>query len=82
LPIFGLNKNHHDHPFATGNLLPSFKVDNITIILKGFNERITSLESETISTKLFFLLNENFREEAQIEFFEPGNYIVNISINN
>jgi hypothetical protein len=61
LPIFGLNKKHHDHPFATGDLLPPFKVDNIIIISKGFNERITSLESETIITKLFFLLNENFR---------------------
>jgi len=69
--------------------LPSIKVDNV-IVAKGFFERMTSLEShfkssETTLVEVTFPFHGKFqmgRDEVEIEFFEPGSYIVNISINN
>lgn len=69
--------------------LPRNKVDNV-IVLKGNYERITSLEShykstETTLTEVAFPFRAKLqiaREEIEIEFFERGSYIVNISINN
>jgi hypothetical protein len=69
--------------------LPAFRVDNV-IVAKGYFERMTSLEShfkstETTLMEVTFPFRGKFqiaREEIEIEFFEPGSYTVNISINN
>lgn len=69
--------------------LPAFRVDNV-IVAKGYFERMTSLEShfkstETSLMEVTFPFRGKFqiaREEIEIEFFEPGSYTVNISINN
>jgi hypothetical protein len=74
---------------SLGGQLPRFKVDNV-VILKGNYERLTSLEShykstETSLMEVAFPLRVKLqiaREEIEIEFFEPGSYTVNISINN
>jgi hypothetical protein len=68
--------------------LPTLKVDNI-FVAKGSFERITSLEthfksSETTLIEVNFPFKGKFqigREEVEIEFFEVGSYIVDISIN-
>ena len=74
---------------SIGGQLPRFKVDNV-VILKGSYERLTSLESHFKSTETS-LMDVSFplrvklqiaREEIELEFFEAGSYIVNISINN
>lgn len=67
---------------------PRFKVDN-TQVSKGSFERMTSLESHLKSTETSFMdVSFPFRvkliiakEEVEIEFHEPGNYIVEIVIN-
>lgn len=73
---------------TSGFEMPRFKVDN-TIILKGFYQRITSLESHLKSTETS-LMEVTFplrvklqiaREEVEVEFLEPGSYSVNIQIN-
>ena len=69
--------------------LPAFRVDNVFVAL-GSYERLTSLEShfkstETTLTEVNFPFRAKLqiaREEVEIEFFERGSYIVNISINN
>jgi len=74
---------------SLGGQLPRFKVDNV-VILKGNYERLTSLEShykstETSLMEVAFPLRVKLqiaREEIEMEFFEPGSYTVNISINN
>ena len=69
--------------------MPKYKVDNVQV-MKGFYERLTSLESHLKSTETS-LMEVSFpfrvklnisREEVEIEFFEQGSYTVNISINN
>ena len=72
-----------------GGQSPSMKVDN-TLLLKGSFQRQTSLEthlksSETTYHDVMFPFRVKLqisREEIEIEFFEPGSYTVNISINN
>lgn len=74
---------------SIGGQLPSFKVDNI-VVLKGFYQRQTSLEShyKSTETSLFeitFPLRIKLmiaREEVDIELFEEGSYTINIAINN
>jgi len=74
---------------SVGGQLPKFKVDNV-VILKGNYERLTSLEShykstETSLMEIRFPLRVKLqiaREEIEMEFFEAGNYTVNIAINN
>jgi len=74
---------------TSAGVTPSMKVDNVQI-LKGLFERQTSLESHLKSTETTFMevtfpFRGKFqmgREEVEIEFFEAGSYIVNISINN
>jgi hypothetical protein len=74
---------------SSGFTMPRFTVDNVQV-LKGHFERQTSLEShlkssETTFTEVTFPFRGKFqiaREEVEIEFFEAGSYIVNISINN
>jgi hypothetical protein len=69
--------------------LPQLRIDNV-VILKGNYERMTSLEAHYKSTETS-LLEVRFplrvklqiaREEIEMEFFEAGNYTVNIAINN
>lgn len=74
---------------SIGGQLPAFKVDNI-VVLKGFYQRQTSLEThyKSTETSLFeitFPLRIKLmiaREEVDIELFEEGSYTINISINN
>jgi hypothetical protein len=74
---------------SIGGQMPSFRVDNV-VVVKGFFERMTSLESHLKSTETSlmevtfpfrgkFMIN---REEIEIELFEAGSYTVNIAINN
>ena len=74
---------------SLGGQLPAFKVDNV-VVVKGFFERMTNLETHFKSTETSlievtfpfrgkFMIN---REEIEIEFFEKGSYTVNIAINN
>jgi hypothetical protein len=74
---------------SLGGQLPAFRVDNV-VVVKGFFERMTSLESHFKSTETSlmevtfpfkgkFMIN---REEIEIEFFEAGSYTVNVAINN
>jgi hypothetical protein len=74
---------------GVGGQLPKYKVDNV-LVIKGYFERQTSLESHFKSTETT-LTNVTFpfrvklliaKEDVEIEFFEQGSYIVNISINN
>jgi hypothetical protein len=73
---------------SSGATMPRYKVDNVQV-LKGHYERLTSLESHLKSTEttiievIFpFRVKLNIgTEEVEIEFFESGSYIVNISIN-
>ncbi|TAL51036.1 MAG: hypothetical protein EPN92_01070, partial [Chitinophagaceae bacterium] len=73
---------------SSGFSVPRYTVDNVQV-LKGNYERMTSLESHLKSTETSLMdvvfplrvkLNMT-REEVEIEFFEPGSYTVNISIN-
>ena len=74
---------------SLGGQMPSFRVDNV-IVVKGFFERMTSLESHLKSTEtslmeVTFPFRGKFqiaREEIEIEFFEAGSYTVTIAINN
>jgi len=74
---------------SSGFSMPRYTVDNVQV-LKGHFERQTSLESHLKSTETTLMevtfpirLKLNIaREEVEIEFLEPGSYIVNISINN
>ena len=74
---------------SSGFSMPRYTVDNVQV-LKGHFERQTSLESHLKSTETTlmevtfpFRVKLNIaREEVEIEFLEPGSYIVNISINN
>jgi hypothetical protein len=74
---------------SSGFTMPRFTVDNVQV-LKGHFERQTSLESHLKSTETTFIevlfpFRAKFqiaREEVEIEFFEAGNYTVNIAINN
>ena len=74
---------------TTFGVVPPMKVDNVQV-LKGHFERQTSLESHLKSSEttlievIFpFRIKLNIgREEVEVEFFESGSYIVNISINN
>jgi hypothetical protein len=74
---------------TTFGVTPPMKVDNVQV-LKGHFERQTSLESrlkssETTLMEVTFPIRVKLnigREEVEIEFLEPGSYIVNISINN
>jgi hypothetical protein len=74
---------------AIGGQLPQYKVDNV-LVVKGFYDRKTSLESHLKSTETtltdvtypFRAKLQMTREEVEIEFFERGSYTVNISINN
>jgi hypothetical protein len=74
---------------SLGGQLAAFRVDNV-VVVKGFFERMTSLETHFKSTETSlmevtfpfrgkFMIN---REEVEIEFFESGSYTVNIAINN
>ena len=77
------------HAQTSAGPVPPMKVDNVQV-LKGHYERMTSLESHLKSTETTLIevvypmrLKLNIgREEVEIEFFEQGSYIVNISINN
>lgn len=72
-----------------GGQVAPMKVDN-TLLIKGSFQRQTNLESHYKSTETtyhdvifpFRVKLQISREEVEIEFFEPGSYIVNISINN
>jgi hypothetical protein len=72
-----------------GGQVPAIKVDNLEII-KGTFQRQNSLESHLKSTETTFhdvmfpfrAKLQMSREEIEIEFFEPGSYTINISINN
>lgn len=72
-----------------GGQIPPIKVDNL-ILLKGSFQRQTSLENHYKSTETTFhdiiypfrIKLQMSREEIEVEFFEPGSYTVNISINN
>ena len=69
--------------------VPPMKVDN-TLLIKGSYQRQTSLESHYKSSETsyhdvmfpFRVKLQISKEEIDIEFFEPGNYTVNVSINN
>jgi len=73
---------------SSGATMPRYTVDNVQV-LKGHYERLTSLESHLKSTEttiievIFpFRIKLNIgTEEVELEFFESGSYIVNISIN-
>ena len=70
-------------------VVPAMKVDNVQV-LKGHYERQTNLEShlkssETTLIEVVFPIRLKLnigREEVELEFFESGSYVVNISINN
>lgn len=72
-----------------GGQVSPMKVDNL-LLIKGSFQRQTSLESHLKSTETtyhdvmypFRAKLQISREEIEIEFFEPGSYVVNISINN
>jgi hypothetical protein len=75
-------------PSLSGTLA-QYKVDNV-IVIKGFFERQTTLETHYKSTETS-LIEVTFpfriklmmaREEVELEFFEQGSYVVNIAINN
>ncbi len=71
-----------------GQIAP-LKVDNV-VVVKGFYERMTSLEThykstETSLMEVTFPFRGKFmigRDEVEVEFFERGSYTVNIAINN
>ena len=73
---------------SSGFTMPRYTVDNVQVLMGHF-ERMTSLESHLKSTEtslmevIFpFRAKLNIaREEVEIEFFESGNYTVNIQIN-
>ena len=66
-----------------------YKVDNL-VLLKGSYQRQTNLEVHYKSTETSYLdvmfpfrvKLQMQREEIELEMFEPGSYIINISINN
>ena len=73
---------------SSGATMPRYRVENVQV-LKGHYERLTSLESHLKSTETTLIevifpfrvkLNMG-TEEVELEFFEPGSYTVNISIN-
>ena len=72
-----------------GGQTPKIKVDNL-ILIKGSFQRQTSLETHLKSGETTFhdiiypfrVKLQMSREEIEIEFFEPGSYTLNISINN
>jgi hypothetical protein len=72
-----------------GGQVPPMKVDNM-LLIKGSFQRQTSLETHLKSSETtyhdvmypFRIKLQISREEIEIEFYEPGSYIVNISINN
>lgn len=72
-----------------GGQVPPIKVDNL-VLSKGSFQRQTSLETHLKSTETTFhdvmfpfrVKLQMGREEIEIEFFELGSYILNISINN
>lgn len=74
---------------GVGGSVPPIKVDNL-ILIKGSFQRQTSLESHLKSTETTFhdiifpfrVKLQMSREEIEVEFFEPGSYTINISINN
>jgi len=69
--------------------MAQYKVDNL-VLLKGSFQRQTNLESHYKSTETSYLevmfpfrvKLQMQREEIELEMFEEGSYIVNISINN
>jgi len=73
---------------SSGATMPRYTVDNVQV-LKGHYERLTSLEShlkstETTLIEVIFPMRVKLNiasEEVELEFFESGSYIVNISIN-
>ena len=73
---------------SSGAIMPRYTVDYVQV-LKGHYERLTSLESHLKSTETTLIevifpirLKLNISsEEVELEFFESGSYIVNISIN-
>jgi len=73
---------------SSGAIMPRYTVDNVQV-LKGHYERLTSLEShlkstETTLIEVIFPMRVKLNissEEVELEFFESGSYIVNISIN-
>jgi len=73
---------------SSGATMPRYTVDNVQV-LKGHYERLTSLEShlkstETTLIEVIFPIRVKLNiasEEVELEFFESGSYIVNISIN-
>jgi hypothetical protein len=72
-----------------GGNVPPIKVDNL-LLIKGSFQRQNSLESHLKSTETTFhdvmfpfrIKLQMSREEIEVEFFEPGSYTINISINN
>ena len=74
---------------TTFGVTPPMKVDNVQV-LKGHYERQATTESHLKSSEVTLFeviypmrLKLNIgREEVEIEFFESGSYIVDISINN
>ena len=73
---------------SSGATMPRYTVDLVQV-LKGHYERLTSLEShlkstETTLLEVIFPMRVKLNiasEEVELEFFESGSYIVNISIN-
>jgi hypothetical protein len=71
-----------------GGQMPQYKVDNL-VLLTGSFMRQTSHETHYKSTETTFhdiqfpfrVKLQMSKEEVEIEFFEPGSYTVNISIN-
>jgi len=72
-----------------GGQMAQYKVDNL-VLLKGSFQRQTNLESHYKSTETTYLevmfpfriKLQMQREEIELEMFEEGSYIINISINN
>src|SRR6186997_1595375 len=73
---------------SSGATMPRYTVDLVQV-LKGHYERLTSLEAhlkskETKLLEVIFTMRVKLTigtEEVELEFFESGSYIVNISIN-
>ena len=73
---------------SSGATMPRYTVDLVQV-LKGHYERLTSLEAhlkstETTLLEVIFPMRVKLTigtEEVELEFFESGSYIVNISIN-
>jgi hypothetical protein len=72
-----------------GGIVTPMKVDNM-LLIKGSFQRQTNLETHLKSTETTFhdvmypfrIKLQISKEEIEIEFFDPGSYTLNISINN